>query len=339
MKKLDHKEYAIIKCPGSDDLVIGIGPFTEAAEHPVSGVAFYVNDFYLSDPKPWKIPSSYHTFDASFVEGYAAAEVEWEETNPKGFADVFAEINEAIQRGMIEKSVPVCAEKGRLVRGDMESVLSKLLSSHEDFYGYAWVQGDRGFAGLTPELLFHLRKGRFKTMALAGTAKADERTIFVYDEKEIREHEYVAQTLVASLSDIGMVKRSAREVMDLGNLVHFHTPIEVFMYGDQPIDYLMRKMHPTPALGPHPRTKESLDQLRAWRERLDAPAYFGAPFGLYKEGEFHSIVAIRGLHWNGDRVTVPSGCGVIEASRLTNEWSELALKRSAVKQRFGIGNW
>ncbi len=336
MKSLDHTGYAIIKCPDSGELIIGMGPFNESAEHPLKGVAFYVNDFYLNDTKPWKIPSSYHTFDASFIDNYMAAEVEWEQTNPIAFAAVFAEINEAIQRGVIEKSVPVCAEKGRLVNGQIESVLTKLLTSNKNFYGYAWVEGEQGFAGLTPELLFHLRKGRFKTMALAGTAKSDERTVFVYDEKEIREHEYVAQTLVASLSDIGMVKRSAREVMDLGNLVHFHTPIEVFMYGDQPIDYLMRKMHPTPALGPHPRTKESLDQLRVWRQRLDAPAYFGAPFGLYRDGEFHSVVTIRGLHWNGDQVTVPSGCGVIEASRLTNEWSELALKRAAVKQRFGL---
>ncbi|WP_018971172.1 chorismate-binding protein [Rubritalea marina] len=333
---LSHPDYAIFKLPESDQGIIGFGPFSSSAEYPVSGVAFYVNDFYLSDPEPWKIPSSYHRLNATQLEGYKAAQIEWTAPDPKGFAQVFSEINESIQRGVIEKSVPVCVERGELVDGDIESLLGKLLAKHEHFYGYAWVQGERGFAGLTPEMLFHLRKGRFKTMALAGTAKADQSSIFVYDEKEIREHEYVAQTLVASLSDIGMVERRVRQIMDLGNLVHFHTPIEVFMYGDQPIDYLLRKMHPTPALGPHPRTKETLAQLRQWRESLEAPAYFGAPFGLFKDGEFHSVVAIRGLHWQGSQISIPSGCGVIEASRLTNEWGELALKRSAVKQRFGM---
>ena len=53
------------------------------------------------------------------------------------------------------------------------------------------------------------------------------------------------------------------------------------MYGDLPIDFLLRKMHPTPALGPHPRTSETLNSLREWRERLHAPVHFGAPFGVY----------------------------------------------------------
>ncbi len=75
MKSLDHTGYAIIKCPDSGELIIGMGPFNESAEHPLKGVAFYVNDFYLNDTKPWKIPSSYHTFDASFIDNYMAAEV------------------------------------------------------------------------------------------------------------------------------------------------------------------------------------------------------------------------------------------------------------------------
>jgi len=108
------------------------------------------------------------------------------------------------------------------------------------------------------------------------------------------------------------------------------------MYGDHSIDFLLRKMHPTPALGPLPRTVETLKYLHEWRERLRAPAHFGAPFGAYDHGEFHAVVTIRGAYWQGSTIAVPSGCGVIEASRLTNEWRELGLKRSAVKASFGI---
>jgi len=64
------------------------------------------------------------------------------------------------------------------------------------------VQGDKGFCGLTPEVLFNFRKGRLNTMALAGTARSSEQQVFAYDEKEIREHEFVAQTLVSKLSDV-----------------------------------------------------------------------------------------------------------------------------------------
>jgi menaquinone-specific isochorismate synthase len=54
------------------------------------------------------------------------------------------------------------------------------------------------------------------------------------------------------------------------------------------------------------------------------------------DGEFQAIVAIRGVWWKGDEIRLPAGCGVIEASRLVNEWRELRLKREAVKARFGI---
>ena len=119
--------------------------------------------------------------------------------------------------------------------------------------------------------------------------------------------------------------------MDLGQLVHFHTPIDVELFADRGIDELIRRLHPTPALGPLPRTGETLDLLSNWRNRLACPPCFGAPFGLLKEGVFTSIVAIRGIHWQGNDIAIPSGCGVIEASRLVNEWRELRLKREAVR--------
>ncbi|MFD2159424.1 chorismate-binding protein [Rubritalea tangerina] len=332
---MDAESFAILQAP-SGKVLMGIGPFQELAECPHQGVAFYVNNFSLTEPRPWKVPSAVVEFDPAEMEGMESPVIEWEALEPDGFAQVFSEINESIQKGVLEKSVPVATERGSLKGGTARGLLNGLVGSGDQFYPYAWVDGASGFCGQTPELLFHLRKGRLKTMALAGTARAEDRSVFAFDEKEIREHEYVAQTLVASLSDIGMVKRGERRMMDLGKLVHFHTPIEVFMYGDHAIDYLVRKMHPTPALGPHPRTPESLELLYEWRSRLGAPRGFGAPFGVYDHGEFHAVVAIRGIYWEGEQVAVPSGCGVIEASRLTNEWRELALKRSAVKACFGI---
>lgn len=315
---------------------IGFGPFSEAEECPHEGAAFYINDFLMTDSRPWKIPKQIIEVEQEELEG-GSVNVCWNEMSVEGFAGVFSEIGESIQRGLIEKSVPVVTECGKVEGGgDPSSLVGKLAEVGDCFYSYARVHNGQGFCGMTPELLFHLRKGRLRTMALAGTAKADERDAFAFDEKEIREHEYVAQTLVASLSDIGMVKRGTREVMNLGSLVHFHTPIEVFMYGDHPLEYLVRKMHPTPALGPLPRTEQTMNLLADWRKRLGCPLYFGAPFGLYDHGEFHAVVMIRGVHWQGDDVMIPSGCGVIEASRLTNEWRELGLKRDAIKQRFGL---
>lgn len=329
-------EFALLK-KADGKILYGEGPFTEVetCPQPSHGVAFYVNDFALTDPKPWKIPSLVREIDE--LQGFSGdVDIAWEELSPGGFAQIFSEINQAIIKGEIEKSVPVAAEKGKIIAGNVTSLLDSLNTTKEAFFPYAWVKGDSGFCGLTPEVLFNFRKGRLNTMALAGTAKAEEREVFAFDEKEIREHEFVAQTLVSKLSDIGMVTKSERSVLDLGSLVHFHTPIEVFLYGDKNIDELIRRLHPTPALGPLPRTQQTMDDLIRWRAKLDCPAYFGAPFGVLEDGVFHAVVTIRGIHWKGDGISIPSGCGVIEASRLMNEWRELGLKRDAVKRSFGL---
>ena len=317
---------------------VGFGPFTESAVTPEDGVVFYRNDFSLSDPKPWKIPARVEVVEKLSDVGIERRPVsfDWQEVDADGFAKVFSEINEMITRGVIEKSVPVATEEGVITEGSSNDLMGLLLDRDAPFYTYGWSDSISGFCGATPELLFKLKGKHLSTMALAGTAKSDERGVFAVDGKEIREHEFVAQTLVAKLSDIGSVLRAERSIMDLGQLVHFHTPIEVELFAHRDIDELIRRLHPTPALGPLPRTQDTLAMLLEWRQRLGCPSSFGAPFGLLKDGEFTSVVAIRGIQWDGAKVKIPSGCGVIEASRLVNEWRELRLKREAVKATLDI---
>ena len=335
------KGIAFLKA-GDGSYVVGLGPFEELPVAPESGVAFYCNDFTLSHPRPWKVPAEVVTVEALSELGvnHTDISVDWQALDPDGFAAVFAEINEMIHRGVIEKSVPVATAQCHLEKDDSpicgDVMMGQMSQLGEPFYSYGWSDGERGFCGGTPELLFELDGSKLKTMALAGTAKTEERDVFAVDDKEIREHEFVAQTLVAKLSDIGHVVRGERSIMDLGQLVHFHTSIEVDLFAEQPVDGLIRRLHPTPALGPLPRTEETLRMLAEWRSRLSCPDHFGAPFGLLSDGVFRSVVAIRGVHWVGDTLSVPSGCGVIEASRLVNEWRELRLKREAVKTVFGL---
>ncbi len=333
---VQEMEIAFLKS-GHDHYTVGHGPFEESSSAPEDTTAFYRNDFTLSDPRPWKIPTKVEEVRSLGEVGFEnkSPSIEWRELEPDGFAQVFSEINEMITRGVMEKSVPVATEKGRILEGEGDHLLGGLPDLSDPFYSYGWSVGGVGFCGATPELLFSLKGKSLTTMALAGTAKVDERDVFAVDGKEIREHEFVAQTLVAKLSDIGQVARAQRSIMDLGQLVHFHTPIEVELFANRQVDDLIRRLHPTPALGPLPRTQETLRLLVEWRERLDCPPCFGAPFGLLKGGEFTSVVTIRGIHWDKKDVYIPSGCGVIEASRLVNEWRELRLKRDAVKISFG----
>jgi menaquinone-specific isochorismate synthase len=317
-------------------VVIGYGPFEPAVAPPADGVAFYVRDFSLEDPAPWKLPSRFERlnardFSARFGDG-PQLDCRWDALDAVPFSVVFQEIMASIHGGVFEKTVPVVTEKGFANQPPGPSILSAMARQPAPLQSYGWAGPDSGFAGATPEQLFSLDGSMLETMALAGTARSEDRDVFAVDEKEIREHEYVAQTLVSKLLDFGKLERRSREILDLGPIVHFLTMIRVDLHARMTPDELVHRLHPTPALGPLPRTDGTVERLLEWRRRLGCPAGFGAPFGLWDKGRFDSIVSIRGVWWNGQQLSIPAGCGIIEASRLVNEWRELRLKREAVKR-------
>jgi menaquinone-specific isochorismate synthase len=316
-------------------VILGHGPFREAPSAPTAGIAFYVQNFTLSDPNPWKTPArSEHLTSPALAARFAATplECEWQTLDAAPFSVIFQEIVAANHAGVFNKTVPVVTECGLTNHPPGPAIVAAMTRQHAPLQSYGWVDGDRGFAGATPELLFSQNDLRLETMALAGTARSEDREVFAVDEKEIREHEYVAQTLVARLLQLGRVERYAREILDLGPIVHFLTTIGLEMREPKLAENLLTLLHPTPALGPHPRTDETLACLADWRQRLGCPAEFGAPFGLWENGRFDAVVAIRGIWWEQRNLKLPAGCGIIEASRLVNEWRELRLKREAVKR-------
>jgi menaquinone-specific isochorismate synthase len=317
-------------------VVIGHGPFEASTTPPETGAAFHLQDFALQDRAPWKIPNRVERIpleemSARFREAPPLAPT-WNPLDAAAFSVVFQEVMFAIHGGVFEKTVPVVTETGQCEQAPGPSILAAMTRQTAPLHSYGWVDGDRGFAGATPELLFSLYGDRLETMALAGTARTEDRDVFAVDEKEIREHEYVAQSLVAKLLDLGRIERCSREILDLGLIVHFLTTIALDLHSAQDPDLLLRRLHPTPALGPLPRTTETLALLLEWRKRLNCPPEFGAPFGLWDQGRFEAVVAIRGIWWQKQQLLLPAGCGIIEASRLVNEWRELRLKREAVKR-------
>ncbi|MEI6675610.1 MAG: chorismate-binding protein [Verrucomicrobiota bacterium] len=320
-------------------VVIGHGPFATTAGLPANGTAFYRQDFALNDPQPWKIPAAIEVMSqrefAARHAGEAPPVCQWQGLDAVPFSGVFQEVMAAIHGGLFEKTVPVVTETGGCENNPEAAIIGAMARQPAPLCSFGWSQGADGFAGATPELLISLNGLRLETMALAGTARFDDREVFAVDEKEIREHEYVAQTLVAKLTDLGRLERQPRTILDLGSIVHFLTHLRLDLHQAQSPDALVKRLHPTPALGPLPRTDETLAMLLDWRARLGCPAEFGAPFGVWHDDRFDAVVAIRGIWWHDHQLILPAGCGVIEASRLVNEWRELRLKREAVKRCLG----
>lgn len=322
--------------------VVGYGPF-EASARPPGTTAFYVNDFTLSDPAPWKIPAFHRRGDTlremvSLTKGATAPAVEWRPVEKHGFKMAYRRVRREIRAGHLEKLVPVVTQCGRIVAGDPRTMVRRLDDQHGlARWGYGCWGNGGGFMGVTPEKLFTVRGQRVESMALAGTARDDDRDAFAADPKELAEHELVVGYLDEVLADLGTVTKSDRKLLDAGSLLHLCTPFEVELDDSvrEEADWIS-KLHPTPALGCLPRTPSAMALLQEYRTRMQAPGFFGAPFGLADETGMQVLVAIRGVGWNGDEIQLPAGCGIIGSSVFDHELREILLKHRAVREQMGI---
>lgn len=322
--------------------VVGYGPF-QASARPPGSTAFYVNDFNLTDPEPWKVPAFHRRGSrlcdlVSLEDAAVAPAVEWQPVEKHGFKMAYRRVRREIRAGRLEKLVPVVTQRGRILSGDPRTMVRRLDDRHGPArWGYGcWGDGG-GFMGVSPEKLFTVRGRRAESMALAGTARDDDRDAFAADPKEVAEHELVVGYLDEVLADLGTVTRSDRRLLDAGSLLHLCTPFEVELEEEVTgaADWI-GKLHPTPALGCLPRSVEALELLHEYRGRMAAPGFFGAPFGLADESGMQVLVAIRGIGWSGDEIQLPAGCGIIGSSVFDHELKEILLKQRAVREQMGL---
>ncbi len=315
------------------------GPFVRAAAPPPQGTAFYVNDFAMTDAAPWRIAS---TEAQAAMHDAVPPSIIWEAPSPEEFRAVFNELMDSVRSREILKAVPVAAASGRITDGDIRAWMRAVLRRPQpeaQGLSFAWMDGHAGFGGFTPEILFQLDGCRLTTMALAGTTDAAHAAELTERPKLGREHSVVVDELQRRLSSLGEVTTGKREVVRQGNIRHLRTPLEVTLAvppAGESLNDIIRLLHPTPALGISPRTEASMALLTRCRARMGTPAMFGAPFGVAWPGGALFVVAIRGVFWNGDHLSLPAGGGLVAGSEFDAEWAELELKRAWVRRALGL---
>ncbi len=252
------------------------------------------------------------------------------------FQESFQQIQGKINRGEIEKAVPVVFAEAPIVPtlAQKAHMLFHALEAHQGLYVFGYWDASSGVMGATPEVLFHLSENSLKTMALAGTRPRAEEESLLRDAKEIREHRLVVEDIKQRLEKLGWVKVGETHISEYGTLSHLRTFIEAEVPAGS-IEDLMKRLHPTAALGVYPR-----NYGLQWMKSLpyqDQRGIFGAPmvFSLSRH-ESIALVAIRCLQWSENGSQIGTGCGIVGASDLQKEWRELALKRQAVMKSLGL---
>lgn len=264
---------------------------------------------------------------------------EFSEPDKSGFATSFQIIQGKIQRGEIEKAVPMVISESKHNPGPVDRAwaISKLIQCIDSLHIFGRWDDEGGVLGATPEILFHRKAMVVQTVAIAGSlpnADSNSRTPLMNDPKELREHELVVNDLITRLKPLGWLKKFDLEILQLTKLQHLKTRLEVT--GCAKRDYeLVRLLHPTPALGVSPRAYGH-SWMRDLTDQKDR-GLFGAPFLVrLAADETIALVAIRSIFWNANGSKIGTGCGLVTSSQFEQEWNELLVKRQMTIEQLGL---
>lgn len=266
-------------------------------------------------------------------------EPDWFKIDKDLFRENFIKIKEAILQGKVKKAVPIAFQNGKTNNhskiDNLQKIIfiSKLLESENNLIPYGEWEASKGFVGLTPELFFHIEGNRFTTMALAGTSFKDTaKQVFLSDEKERKEHELVIHDIKEKLEIFGACQIGETYVSEFPHLNHLKTDIHLSLSDKSNFVEIIERLHPTSALGIYPKSEY-------WNDFIQLPNQasrrgFGAPWGFKIKNQSLFVVSIRRLEWEGNRLCIPAGCGIIELSDFEKEFSEIERKMNSVKKVF-----
>ena len=245
-----------------------------------------------------------------------------------------------MRRGDIKKIVPVVFETGEFrTNGEVwQPLILRLQVLSRGMYAYGYSYQHHGMIGGTPEMLFQSDGRGYRTMALAGTRPADRADELLRDPKELREHRLVVDDIVRRLAPFGNVEIGALDVFAMPRLAHLATQIRFEENGSERMSFaeMVRRLHPTAALGVSPRNEAGERGLRV-ADRGVKRRTFGAPFGIERENrDALAVVSIRNVQWHRNEVRIGAGAGILPESRMEREFEELRQKRDQVKELFGL---
>ena len=263
--------------------------------------------------------------------------IDWNSIEKTPFEKAYELGQQAISVGQIKKFVPIARQTGQmrssLSQSQKVGFLKKLARLHVSLYPYGEWNGSAGFMGASPEVFFDLNQLELTTMALAGTSgKEIDPDQFLKDPKERKEHQFVIDDIAEQLGALGVVTVDDTEVVQFPTLNHLQTKISARLFNQVSADELIKKLHPTPALGIYPRSKyfKEFSQFPNQSER----DFFGAPWGFETSARTFLLVAIRKWDWSGKDVQIFAGCGVVQESIFEKEFAEILKKIDSVKRLF-----
>jgi isochorismate synthase len=241
----------------------------------------------------------------------------------------------AIERGEAGKVVLARRVQVECQGGfDFGAAALKLRERYPECTVFAARAGDACFLGATPEMLVSLRGRDVRADCLAGSAARGEDVdedrrlgdALLRDEKERREHAFVARSVREALASVTREIKAPQEpgLRLFANVQHLHTPFAATADGPKHVLELVEALHPSAATAGLPRA----DSLRLICEyEAFSRGWYAGPFGwIDAEGGGEFAVALRSALVRNDVASLYAGCGIVTGSDPEREYREWELK-------------
>jgi menaquinone-specific isochorismate synthase len=272
---------------------------------------------------------------------------QFEELAVRQWMESVRNVTHEMQNGLLEKVV--LARELRVHASEVfsaESVLARLRMQQPMSYVFALESGSDCFLGATPERLIKKEGAAFLSTCLAGTIRRGstvEEDVqlgneLLQDPKNLHEHEVVVRIIKQSLGEVcdRIEVPSTPQLYKVRDVQHLYTPVVGTVREGISILEMVKRLHPTPALGGFPR-ELALDMIRE-HEPFERGLY-GAPIGWADhEGNGEFAVAIRSGLLQGNEASLFAGCGIVRDSNPQNEYKETHLKFKPMITALG-GTW
>jgi menaquinone-specific isochorismate synthase len=292
----------------------------------------------------WKAHSKFRAFDFRQPEVpsvRSAASSVVEVGGRRSYESAVSRALERIATGEFEKIVLARAKDVRApARLHPLELLNGLRQRFPDCNSFSVANGKgQSFIGASPERLLRVEDGVVLTEALAGSADrgatASEDAALgnrlLHSEKDIREQRIVLDSIVRSLAPLGLdLRYSGRPFLKrLSNVQHLHTPVEARLPKGVRLLDMLRRLHPTPAVGGTPRelAVPQIAELEAFPRGL----YGGAIGWIDSRGGGEFIVALRSALVDGALARMYAGAGIVDGSSPESELAETELKFRAMQ--------
>lgn len=220
-------------------------------------------------------------------------------------------------------------------------VLNGLRQRFSDCYAFSVANGrGQSFIGASPERLLKVKDGRLLTEALAGSiqrgATASEDAAFSAalqrDEKELREHRLVLDSIVRRLGELGLEPEYSDRpgVRRYANVQHLHAPVQAKLPAGARLLDIVGRLHPTPAVGGTP-PEATVPRIRELEE-FPRGLYAGALGWIDARGGGEFFVALRSALIDGAQARLYAGAGIVQGSSAVKEFAETELKFRAMQE-------